>query len=122
MNSKLMSAGVAALGIVAIGSGYAAQAPRGAPSGPPQMTGESIEWRHLGGPASHTRYSPAKQIDASNFETLKTAWVWDGGSFKAQSGRSTPSYANGKLYTVAGERRYVVAIDPATGETIWSYA
>ena len=121
MNSKLMSAGLAALGIIAIGSGHAAQAPRGAPSGPPQVTGESIEWRHLGGPASHTRYSPAKQIDASNFETLKTAWAWDGASFKAQSGRSTPSYINGKLYTVAGERRYVVAIDPVSGETIWSY-
>jgi quinoprotein glucose dehydrogenase len=35
--------------------------------------------------------------------------------------RSTPIYANGTLYSVAGERRTVVAIDPATGETLWMF-
>ena len=28
---------------------------------------------------------------------------------------------DGKLFTVAGDRRHVIAIDPETGETIWSY-
>lgn len=84
-------------------------------------SGEAVEWRHLGGSAAHTRYSPAAQIDADNFQELEQAWVWDGASFDARSGRSTPSYVDGKLFTVAGPRRHVVAIDPATGETIWSY-
>jgi quinoprotein glucose dehydrogenase len=79
------------------------------------------EWRYLGGDSAHTRYSPADQVDADNFEDLEEAWVWDGASFNAASGRSTPLYVNGTLYTVAGPRRHVVAIDPATGETIWSY-
>ena len=79
------------------------------------------QWHYLGGDAAHTRYSPADQIDADNFEDLEEAWVWNGASFNAASGRSTPSYINGTLYTVAGPRRHVVAIDPATGETIWSY-
>ena len=35
--------------------------------------------------------------------------------------RSTPLYVDGILYTVAGERRTVVAIDPATGETLWTF-
>ena len=35
--------------------------------------------------------------------------------------RSTPIYAEGLLYTVAGQRRQVVAIDPATGETRWTF-
>ena len=39
-------------------------------------------------------------------------------SFNAASGRSTPSYINGTLYTVAGPQRHVVAIDPGSGETI----
>ena len=82
---------------------------------------ENGEWHYLGGDSAHTRYSPAAQIDASNFDDLEEAWVWDGASFNAQSGRSTPSYINGRLYTVAGPRRHVVAIDPATGETLWSY-
>jgi quinoprotein glucose dehydrogenase len=79
------------------------------------------EWHYLGGDSAHTRYSPADQIDAENFEDLEEAWVWDGASFNAASGRSTPSYINGTLYTVAGPRRHVVAIDPDSGETIWSY-
>ncbi len=78
-------------------------------------------WGYLGGDAGHTRYSPADEITLENFEDLEEAWVWDGASFNAQSGRSTPSYINGKLYTVVGPRRYVVALDPGTGELLWSY-
>ena len=79
------------------------------------------QWHYLGGDSAHTRYSPADEIDADNFADLEETWIWDGASFNAASGRSTPSYINGTLYTVAGPRRHVVAIDPATGETIWSY-
>ncbi|MCZ6855623.1 MAG: PQQ-binding-like beta-propeller repeat protein [Gammaproteobacteria bacterium] len=79
------------------------------------------QWHYLGGDSEHTRYSPADQIDAANFNNLEEAWVWDGASFDARSGRSTPSYINGVLYTVAGPRRHVVAIDPESGETLWSY-
>jgi len=79
------------------------------------------EWHYLGGDSAHTRYSPASEITAENFEDLEEAWVWDGASFNAASGRSTPSYVDGVLYTVAGPRRHVVAIDPESGETIWSY-
>ena len=53
------------------------------------------QWHYLGGDSEHTRYSPADQVNASNFNDLEEAWVWDGASFNAQSGRSTPSYING---------------------------
>ncbi len=79
------------------------------------------EWHFIGGDSAHTRYSPLDQINADNFGDLEEAWVWDGASFNAASGRSTPTYIDGILYTVAGPRRHVVAIDPASGETIWSY-
>ena len=87
---------------------------------PPPGT-EGGAWGYLGGDAGHTRYSPADEINLENFEDLEEAWAWDGASFNAASGRSTPSYINGKLYTVAGPRRYVVALDPGTGELLWSY-
>ena len=87
-------------------------------SGPGTSGGQ---WEFLGGDAAHTRYSPADEITPDNFEDLEEEWVWDGASFNAQSGRSTPSYINGTLYTVAGPRRYVVALDPANGELKWSY-
>ena len=35
--------------------------------------------------------------------------------------RATPSYIDGKLITVAGNRRHVVALDPVTGELLWSF-
>ncbi|HUD97620.1 MAG TPA: PQQ-binding-like beta-propeller repeat protein [Woeseiaceae bacterium] len=86
-----------------------------------EAPGTAGEWHYLGGDSAHTRYSPADQIDRGNFADLDEEWVWDGASFQAQSGRSTPSYINGRLFTVAGPRRHVVAIDPASGETLWSY-
>jgi glucose dehydrogenase len=79
------------------------------------------EWHYIGGDSEHTRYSPADQINAENFEDLEEAWVWDGASFNAASGRSTPTYIDGILYTVAGPRRHVVALDPSNGELLWSY-
>ncbi|MEX2130482.1 MAG: PQQ-binding-like beta-propeller repeat protein [Pseudohongiellaceae bacterium] len=82
---------------------------------------DTIEWFSLGNDYAHTRYTPAAQITQDNFKDLEVAWEWDGSSFQAQSGRSTPTYMNGMLFTVAGARRHVVAIDPKTGETIWSY-
>ena len=82
---------------------------------------EEVEWVHLGGDFDHTRYSPATNITADNFGELQEAWVWDGASFDAQSGRATPSFIDGLLYTVAGPRRNIVAINPITGETEWSY-
>ncbi len=82
---------------------------------------ESTEWYTLGNDYAHTRYTPADEINADNFTDLEVAWEWNGASFGAVSGRSTPSLIDGKLFTVAGYNRYVVAIDPKTGETIWSY-
>ena len=81
-------------------------------------------WPYIGGDAAHTRYTPASQVDASNFESLQTAWIWRGDNFGPRpeaTSRSTPIYVDGLLYTVAGSRRTVVAIDPATGETIWTF-
>ena len=82
------------------------------------------EWRYIGGDAHHTRYSPLDQITAANFEKLEVAWTWRGDNFGPQVDhifRSTPIYVDGVLYTVAGQRRTVAAIDPATGETLWVY-
>ena len=82
------------------------------------------EWRYIGGDAGHTRYSGLDQVTADNFESLEVAWVWRGDNFGPSVlgvSRATPIYVDGILYTVAGERRAVVAIDPATGETLWTY-
>jgi quinoprotein glucose dehydrogenase len=82
------------------------------------------EWRYIGGDAAHTRHLPADQITAANFEKLELAWTWRGDNFGPSVDyvlRATPIYVDGVLYSVAGQRRTVVAIDPATGETLWTY-
>jgi quinoprotein glucose dehydrogenase len=90
-----------------------------------QLTGlQNGQWRYLGGDAGHTRYSPLNQINASNFASLKVAWIFRGDNFGPgveYTTRATPVYANGLLYTVMGQRRQVVAIDPDTGETRWVF-
>jgi quinoprotein glucose dehydrogenase len=60
------------------------------------------EWRYWGGDAWSTRYSPLDQINATNFDKLEQAWQWNAGSFSADEYyRTTPLYANGRLFTVA---------------------
>ena len=82
---------------------------------------EDGEWHYLGGDAWHTRYTPADQINTLNFEQLEVAWRWAAGSFGESTPRATPSYVDGKLITVTGERRHVVSLDPGTGELLWSF-
>lgn len=90
-----------------------------------QRTGlENGEWRYLGGDAGQTRYSPLNQINAENFADLQVAWIWRSdnfGQFPEYTFRATPVYADGTLFTVAAGRRQVVAIDAATGETLWTF-
>jgi quinoprotein glucose dehydrogenase len=102
--------------------------PASAPGGSaPTMTGLQRgnafgEWRFWAADAHSTRYSPLDQINAGNFNSLQVAWQWNAGTFGPDEYyRTTPLYANGRLFTVATTRRSVMAIDPETGETLWMY-
>jgi glucose dehydrogenase len=80
------------------------------------------EWPFWGGDAGSTRYAPLDQITRANVATVEVAWRWRAANFGPAPEtyyRATPIYADGVLYTVAGERRGIAAIDPATGETLW---
>ena len=82
------------------------------------------EWGYWGGDEGSSRYSPLDQINAENFGDLEIAWRWKADNYGPSVDyiyRSTPIYVNGKLYTVAGQRRTVLCIDPATGETLWMW-
>ena len=89
-----------------------------------QIGTENGEWRYWGGDERSTRYSPVDQIDADNVIDLEVVWRWRAANYGPTPDfiyRATPLYVNGTLYTVAGQRRTVVAIDPATGETLWMW-
>ncbi|MGE3956526.1 MAG: pyrroloquinoline quinone-dependent dehydrogenase [Vicinamibacterales bacterium] len=80
------------------------------------------EWRYYGGDSASTKYSPLDQINRQNVKDLQIVWRWKAQNFGAAPEynlQATPLMINGVLYTTAGSRRDVVAIDAATGETLW---
>jgi glucose dehydrogenase len=110
----------AVLAAATVAATFAAQRPP-APANP----NVNVEWRAYGGDLRHQHYSPLAQIDASNFNGLEVAWRFKTDSlgprpeFKLEG---TPLEVTGILYTTAGTRRAVVALDASTGELRWVHA
>ena len=80
------------------------------------------EWPTYGGDLGNTRYSPLDQINAENFSKLEVAWRFKTDSLGPRPEyqfESTPLMVNGVLYSTAGARRDVVALDAATGEHLF---
>src|SRR5712671_1911313 len=83
------------------------------------------EWPTNGGDVRFTRYSPLDQINAQNFDKLAVAWRFKTdafGPYPEYKLEGTPLMVKGVLYTTAGTRRAVVALDAKTGELIWSHS
>ena len=94
----------------------AARAQSGATSG---------EWPTYGGDLGHTRYAPLDQIDAENFENLEVAWRFKTDNLGPRPDfrmQATPLMVDGVVYSVAGTRRAVVALDAGTGELQWFHS
>jgi quinoprotein glucose dehydrogenase len=82
------------------------------------------EWLNNRGDPGSTSYSPLDQVNRDNVSKLRIAWRWKSDNFGPTPEfyfRATPLMAEGVLYTTAGLRRSVVAIDASTGETLWMY-
>ena len=83
------------------------------------------EWRSYGGDLGSTRYSALDQINAGNFNQLEIAWRFKTdnlGPRREFQLEATPLVARGVLYSTAGTRRAVVALDAATGEQLWVHS
>ena len=83
-----------------------------------QVTGQSGvangEWPHWGGDLGSTKYSPLDQINRDNVKNLRIAWRWKSENFGPRPQNNmegTPLMVGGVLYTTAGVRPNVVAID-----------
>jgi quinoprotein glucose dehydrogenase len=90
-----------------------------------QAGAKNGEWRSYGGDIGHTRYSPLDQINAANFNKLEVAWRFKTDSLGPRPEyqfESTPLMAKGVVYSTAGSRRAVVALDAATGELLWMHS
>jgi quinoprotein glucose dehydrogenase len=90
-----------------------------------QPSTKNGEWPHYTADLKGTKYSPLDQIDASNFNKLEVAWRFKTdnlGTRPEYKLEGTPIMVKGVLYTTAGTRRSVVALDPKTGELMWVYS
>ena len=125
----LIASVIVVVGFNLLNTGAAGQIFIGAPppagSWPAQPSTKSGEWPHYNGDIHGTRYSPLDQINASNFGKLEVAWRFKTDSlgprqeFKLEG---TPLMVKGVLYSTAGVRRAVVALDAKTGEMIWQHS
>ncbi len=82
------------------------------------------EWRSYAGEPGSTKYSPLDQINKENARNLRIAWRFKTDNLGVRPDynmQSTPLMVNGVMYTQAGVRRNVVALDPATGEQLWMW-
>src|SRR2546426_2837022 len=91
----------------------------------PQSGAPKGEWPTYGGDLGHTRYSALDQINADTFNKLEVAWRFrtdNLGPRPEYTFQSTPLMVNGILYSTAGTRRAVVALEATTGELKWVYS
>jgi quinoprotein glucose dehydrogenase len=90
-----------------------------------QPSTKNGEWPHYTADLTGSRYSPLDQINGSNFSKLEVAWRFktdNFGPFPEYKLEGTPLMVKGVLYTTAGTRRSVIALDARTGELIWSHS
>jgi len=90
-----------------------------------QPSTKNGEWPYYTADANGTKYSPLDQINASNFNKLEVAWRFKTDSLGPRPEyklEGTPLMIKGVLYTTAGTRRSVVALDAKTGELIWAHS
>jgi alcohol dehydrogenase (cytochrome c) len=74
------------------------------------------DWPAIGGDWANDHFSTLRQIDTANVKQLGGAWVHN---FDGERSRGTPVVVDGKMFVTAGT--HVYALNPATGETLWSY-
>jgi len=116
--TRIRAALIAAAAVMAAAGAVAQQRPA-------RITTASGEWRTYGGDLRSTRYSLLDQINRTNFSTLEVAWRFKTDSLGPRPEfnlQSTPLMVGGKLYTTAGTRRAVTALDAESGEMLWMYS
>jgi quinoprotein glucose dehydrogenase len=95
------------------------------PSLDAQSGAKNGEWTTYGGDLGNTRYSALDQINGDNFNKLQIAWRFKTdhqGPRPEFQLESTPLMVHRVLYTTAGSRRAVLALDAATGELLWTHS
>src|SRR5262245_45659703 len=114
-----------AIGIFLAAVGWFAPRLLSQASGPSFPSTRNGEWTHYTADVRGSKYSPLDQINAANFNKLEVAWRFKTDALGPRPEyklEGTPLMIKGVLYTTAGTRRSVIALDAKTGELIWAYS
>ena len=87
-------------------------------------TAPAVEWKTYGADLASSRYAPLDQINRDNFSKLQIAWRLKTDPFGPRPDilySATPLVVGNVLYTTAGTRRAVLALNAATGEILWTH-
>ena len=120
---KMMKRAAPILAVAALGAVWTTVRTSGQAAGLPST--KNGDWTHYTADVRGTKYSPLDQINASNFNKLEVAWRFKTdnlGTRPEYKLEGTPLAIKGVLYTTAGTRRSVVALDGKTGELIWAHS
>ena len=120
MNSRVPGWCLAALAVVALVTDSGVRV-----DGQERRAGVSTAWSTYGGNLASHRYSPVDQITKDNFNTLQIAWRLKTDFLGPRPDTlysATPLVVDRTLYTTAGMRRAVIALNAATGEMLWMHS
>ena len=89
--------------------------------------GAQSDWLTYGHDAGQTKYSPLDQINTTNVDQLKQAWVYHmrpaaqatESTRRSRNSPATPLVVDGIMY-LATPYGSMIALKPETGELIWS--
>jgi len=118
---RLLIVGACALfTVLAAWMGFAQQPRPGQPdTSALRNAAQSKEWLTYGGNYAETRYSPLRQIDASNVDRLGLAWTYIVGTGGGNQ-EATPLFSNGVLYGITNYS-IAFALDAKTGNELWRF-
>src|SRR5687768_6600126 len=106
----------------------APQAPAGPPAAAqsPAPAGRTLgTWPTYGSNLASHRYSPADQLTKDNFSKLQIAWRLKTDFLGPRPDTlysATPLLVDRVLYTTAGMRRAVIALNASSGEMLWMHS
>ena len=125
---RLAVCALAAAATGAPASGQAAAIPR--PASASSLAAQPAgEWHNYAADSRSSKYSPLDQIDSTNVHRLEIAWRWKSidyglaarhrGIYPPSVFQNTPMMRDGRVLVATGIG--AAALDPATGEIIWTY-
>ncbi len=90
----------------------------------PASSASEGDWRHYGGDAGATRFSPLDRIKRGNVGKLAVAWIHRSGDASQRPATTiecTPLVVDGVMYLTTA-RVNVRALKAATGEALWNFS